>query len=109
MTRGYLRERGVQLEPLPFPAAVWVRGTGENASTWAGYPSLLGRRIRSDVRTDFALDAPRASLVRDLARFPAQSLGNVPTMLRRFGLRRTLLETARTVPRRLLDRLLHRN
>ncbi|MDX1383889.1 MAG: hypothetical protein R3190_09625 [Thermoanaerobaculia bacterium] len=100
-TRAYLRETGVELAPLPFPAAVWMRGTGENASRYAGYPSLLGTPVSDEIRDDFGLTTPPLSLRRDLAAFPAQALGAYPPLVRRFGLRRTVAMSFRDLGRRL--------
>jgi hypothetical protein len=53
----YLRPSGVTIEPLPFPAAVWMIGTGENASG-----NLVSSRSRSPIGPEiteaFGLSSP---------------------------------------------------
>jgi hypothetical protein len=62
-----LHTLGWSLEPLGFPGAVYVRGTGENVSPHRGFPSLLGKRIGPKITEDFGLVPPASSWLRDLA------------------------------------------
>lgn len=58
---------GWSLEPLSFPGAIYVRGTGENRSPHRGFPSLLGKRIDPKITEEFGLVPPDSSWFRDVA------------------------------------------
>jgi|GEM_PF-454903 len=97
----YYRDRGHPLDPLPFPGAIWMRGTGENWSSYGGFPSILGHPVDGAIREAFQLDAPRRALWREAAASFQQSFGGLPAMVRRFGLLGALRHTLAAIPARL--------
>jgi hypothetical protein len=64
---GRLAARGQPLAPLPFPGAIWSRGTGENVWRPRGFASIAGRRISADIQADFGIEAPATTLLAEFA------------------------------------------
>ena len=99
----HFNEKGAALEPLPFPGAIWIRGTGENSWTPRGFPSLAGRKLTPEIREGFNLQAPFHSLLADAMASFRQTLPVWTEARRSSGLRAAAIDTFWKGPRRMLS------
>jgi hypothetical protein len=100
---GHFRAKGCSIASLPFPGAVWIRGTGENASLSRGFPSLLGRRITPDIQRDFGLDPPHSTFFRELTASTRQTALSWRQAKQTAGVSRAVSQVLLRAPRRLWD------
>jgi hypothetical protein len=101
----YFMEKGYSLRPLPFPGAIWSRGTGENAEPCRGFPSFAGRKVTDEIRRDFRLDVPATSFLAELRAAAPQMLPVWREERRDIGLKGAMVETFVKGPLRLLGTL----
>ena len=100
---GYFRGRGVDLAPLPFPGAIWVRGTGENVSRFGGFASISGQPVDGAIERDFSFEAPAVNLWRDAARAAPQIISGIAPLIRKFGAAWFLRHYVVAMPRRIVN------
>ena len=100
---GYFRGRGVEMAPLPFPGAIWVRGTGENVSRFGGFASITGKLVDGAIRRDFSFEAPVVSRWRDAARAVPQTISGIAPLIQKFGAAWFLRHYVLAMPRRVVD------
>jgi hypothetical protein len=104
-TAEYFMEKGFALKPLPFPGAIWSRGTGEHVEPCRGFPSFAGRKVTDEIRRDFHLDVPATSFLAELRAGAPQMLPVWREARRQGGLKGAIIETFWKGPLRVLGTL----
>ena len=104
----HFRAQGCSIRPLPFPGAIWIRGTGENITLPRGFPSLLGTKISPEIQRDFGLEPPDTSCFRELAASVRQVSLSWKHAVNTGGVREAMSRVVLMAPRHLLNRALGR-
>lgn len=63
VTKAYFDEKGLPLQPLPFPAAIWMINHGENDSVRKGLLAIIGSPVSQENREEFMIETKSFSIL----------------------------------------------